>query len=354
MMTNPERPVAVVTGATGGIGRTTVRELAARGYDVGLIARGEAGLDAAAAEVSDRGGLACAVPTDVADAAAVEDAAARIESELGPIDVWVNNAMTTVFSPIADLEADEIRRATEVTYLGAVYGAMAALRRMRPRDHGTVVFVGSALGFRGIPLQAAYCASKFAVRGFYDSLRTELLYEKSGVRTTIVHMPAVNTTQFGWCRAKVDYYPQPVPPIYEPELCAAAICDAVETVPRQKILGSWNWLVVQMAKIMPGVGDQFMARSGVDGQLTDIDLRPDRADDLFGPVDAEADHGAHGIFGDRSHGVATTGFLRGLPRQAQMFASSVLARGVEATRHRRLFGLGPSSRRITQGHSSRP
>jgi short-subunit dehydrogenase len=352
MTANPERPVAVVTGASGGIGRATVRALASRGYDVGLIARGRAGLQAAAADVAERGGRACAVPTDVADADAVETAAARIESELGPIDVWVNNAMTTVFSTIADLEADEIRRATEVTYLGAVYGAMAALRRMRARDHGTVVFVGSALAFRGIPLQAAYCASKFAMRGFYDSLRTELLYEQSHVRTTIVHMPAVNTTQFGWCRAKVDKFPQPVPPIYEPELCAAAIADAIVTAPRQKILGSWNWLVVQMAKIMPGVGDHFMARSGVGGQLTGIDIDPDRPDDLFGPVDAEVDHGAHGIFGDRSQGVATPAFLRGLPHQAALFASSALARSVEAFRRRAGSGFDRSSRPVAQGRSA--
>ncbi len=353
MTTMKERPVAVVTGATGGIGRAAVRELATRGYDVGLIARGAAGLDAAAAEVSERGGRACAVPTDVADAQAVEDAAARIEAELGPIDVWVNNAMTTVFSAIADLEPDEIRRATEVTYLGAVYGAMAALRRMRARDRGTLVFVGSALAFRGIPLQAAYCASKFAIRGFYDSLRTELLHEHSKVRTTIVHMPAVNTTQFGWCRAKVTKFPQPVPPIYQPELCAAAIADAIDAVPRQKILGSWNWLVVQMAKVMPGVGDHFMARSGVGGQLTDIDIDPDRPDDLFDPVDADDDHGAHGIFGDRSQGVATPEFLRGLPRQVRLFASSACARAAEAYRHRPTFGIGSSSRRVTQGRSSR-
>jgi hypothetical protein len=191
------------------------------------------------------------------------------------------------------------------------------------------------------------------MRGFYDSLRTELLYEQSHVRTTIVHMPAVNTTQFDWCRAKVDKFPQPVPPIYEPELCAAAIADAIVTAPRQKILGSWNWLVVQMAKIMPGVGDHFMARSGVGGQLTDIDIDPDRLDDLFGPVDAEVDHGAHGIFGDRSEGVATPDFLRGLPHQAALFARSVLDRSVEASRHRSLFGRGSSSRRITQGRSSR-
>ncbi len=333
------RPVTVITGASGGVGRALARELATRGHDVGLIARGEAGLHGAAADVADRGGTPCAVAADVADADAVEHAATRIEAALGPIDVWVNNAMTTVFAPIAELEAAEVRRATEVTYLGAVHGTLAALHRMRPRDHGTVVFVGSALAYRGIPLQAPYCAAKSAIRGFHDSLRTELLAEGSGVRTTIVHLPAVNTPQFGWCRAKVDTHPQPVPPIYQPEWCAARIADAIQTVPRQRILGSWNRMVVALAKVMPGVGDHYLARTGREGQLTDIPIDPNRPDDLCAPVDAAADHGARGIFDARAHGVATPAFLTDVPSQVSAFASSAAARAAEVGR--RLIALRP-------------
>ncbi len=328
--------VAVVTGATGGVGRATARELAQRGWDVGLVARGEAGLKAAVADVEAYGRHAVAVPTDVADPDAVEHAAERIEAELGPIDVWINNAMTTAFTMIRDLEPEEIKRATEVTYLGQVYGAMSALRRMRERDRGTIVFVGSALSYRGIPLQSAYCAAKFAVRGFYDSLRTELLHEGSGVHATIVHLPAVNTTQFGWCRAKVDTHPQPVAPIYQPEVAADAIVDAVQQLPRQKILGTWNWLVVQMAQLVPGLGDHFMAQSGVGGQLTDLPIDDDRPDDLFRPVDDDRDHGSHGIFDDRAQGVRTLSFLEQLPDQVGTFVSASKAR-VNEIRERRAW-----------------
>jgi NAD(P)-dependent dehydrogenase (short-subunit alcohol dehydrogenase family) len=326
--------VAVVTGGTGGVGRATVRELADRGWDVAILARGEAGLKAAVAEVEARGRRGLAVPTDVAEHDQVEAAAARVEDELGPIDCWINNTMTTVFGRVEDLQAEEIERATNVTYLGQVHGALAALRRMRPRNRGTIIFVGSALAYRGIPLQSAYCAAKFAVRGFYESLRTELINADSQVRVTTVHLPAVNTTQFGWGRAKVDRHPQPVPPIYQPEVAAAAIVDAAETAPRQKILGSWNWLLVQVAQTMPGVGDHFMARSGVSGQLTDIPIADDRADNLFEPVDQDRDFGAHGIFDDRASGVRTPAFLKQLPDQAKTFALAARAR-FEEVRARR-------------------
>ncbi len=334
-MTSSNR-VAVVTGATGGVGRATVRELASRGWDVGLLARGEAGLKAAVADVEAFNQRAVSVPTDVADAEAVEQAADRIESELGPIELWINDAMVTAFAMIKDLEPEEIKRATEVTYLGQVYGAMTALKRMRERDRGTILFVGSALAYRGIPLQSAYCGAKFAVRGFYDSLRTELLHEGSGVSATIVHLPAVNTTQFGWCLAKVDTHPQPVAPIYQPEVAAAAIVDAAESRPRQKILGTWNWLIVQMAQIVPGVGDHFMAQSGVSGQLTDLTIADDRPSDLYHPVDDDRDHGSHGIFDDRAEGVRTPSFLKQLPQQAKTFFTASRARLDEIRERRQL------------------
>ncbi len=329
-------PIAAVTGGTGGVGRATVRELARRGFDVAVLARGAAGLAAAVADVESQGRRGLAVPTDVADAGAVAAAAARVEAELGPLDCWINNAMTTAFAPVADLTAAEVERATRVTYLGQVHGAMAALTHMRARDRGTLVFVGSALAYRGIPLQAAYCGAKFAVRGFAESLRTELLHEGSGVRVAVVHLPAVNTPQFGWCRAKVGRHPRPVAPIYQPEVAADAIVDAALRPRRQKILGTWNWMVVQLAQTMPGVGDHFMALTGFGGQLTDRPLAPDRRDDLFAPVDEERDHGAHGIFDDEAEGVRTPQFLGQLPSQAGALARAVAGRAREVwAGHRR-------------------
>lgn len=327
--------IAVVTGASAGVGRATAVELASRGWDVALLARGQAGLDAAATDVEAHGQRALTVATDVADYDQVRAAARRVEDELGPIDCWINNAMATTFARIRDLEVEEIARATDVTYLGQVHGAFAALEHMRPRDAGTIVFVGSALAYRGIPLQAPYCAAKFAARGFHDSLRTELIEEGSNISTTIVHLPAVNTPQFNWSRAKVDKHPQPVPPIYQPEVAATAIVDAAEHPPRQKILGTWNWLVVKLAQFMPGVGDHYMARSGVSGQLTERDIAADRPDNLREPVDGDSDHGAHGIFDDIAHGVRTPQFLRSLPQQARTFAGATAGRYREWDKHRR-------------------
>lgn len=328
------RGVAVVTGASGGVGRATVRALAEAGWDVGLLARGEAGLEAAAAEVRARGGRALAVPTDVASWEQVDAAADRVTAELGPIDAWVNDAMTTIFAPVAEVRPDELRRATEVTYLGQAHGAMAALARMGPRDRGTIVSVGSALGYRGIPLQAAYCASKFAVRGFMESLRTELLAEGSAVRVVQVHLPAVDTTQFGWCRARTPTHPMPVPPIYRPEVAAAAIVGALDSPPRQRILGTWNWLLVQMSQVMPGIGDHYLARTGRSSQLTDIPIDADRPDDLFSPVDSDRDHGSHGIFDDQAGGVLDPEFLRTVPGSVAGFLRSARDR-VQEVRARR-------------------
>ena len=217
------KQVVVVTGASGGVGRATAHAFAKRGASVGLLARGAEGLDAAAAEVESFGGSAFAVPTDVADSGQVEAAAKAVEERFGPIDVWVNDAMATIFAPFAEITAEEFNRATEVTYLGTVYGTMAALKRMVPRNRGAIVQVGSALAYRAIPLQSAYCGAKFAIRGFTDSVRTELLHDKSRVWITMVQLPAVNTPQFNWCRTKLPNHPQPVPPIYQPEVPAEAV-----------------------------------------------------------------------------------------------------------------------------------
>ena len=319
------RGVAVVTGASAGVGRATVRALAERGFDVALLARGDAGLAAAAKEVDAAGGRALAIPTDVAVFDEVEAAAQRVEDELGPIEVWVNNAMTTVFARTADIRPDEFKRAVEVTFLGQVWGTMAALRRMRDRDRGTIVNVGSALAFIGIPLQAPYCASKFATRGFFQSVRAELVEEGSHVRLTMVHLPAVNTPQFDWCDTKLDRHPQPVPPIYQPEVAARAIVAAALGRRRVKVLGAWNKLVVALASVAPGLGNRFAAASGTDSQLTDEPVGPDRPSNLRHPADADRDFGAHGIFDSRAQGVLDPSFLRTLPKTARQFGAALVA-----------------------------
>lgn len=326
--------VAVVTGGSAGVGRATVRELAARGYDVGVLARGRAGVEAAVADVESAGQRGLALLADVSDHDAVEAAAARVEDELGPIDVWVNNAMTTVFGRVSDVSPEEFERATRVTYLGQVWGTMAALRRMRPRNRGAIISVGSALAYRGIPLQSAYCGAKFGVRGFHDSLRTELIDEDSAIRISEIHLPAVNTTQFGWCRSKLRFHPQPVPPIYQPEVAAQAIAEAIDDAPRQRLLGTWNWMLVKLSQWMPGVGDHYLASTGVDSQKTDIEITDDRPDDLFHPLDEDEDFGAHGIFDETVGGVLQPAFLKTVPKMFGDLASSVQAR-VDEVRSRR-------------------
>ena len=318
--------VAVVTGGSAGVGRATVRELASRGYDVGVLARGRAGVEAAVSEVGSAGQRGLALLVDVSDHDAVDAAAARVEDELGPIDVWVNNAMTTVFGRASDVSPEEFERATRVTYLGQVWGTMAALRRMRPRNAGVIVGVGSALAYRGIPLQSAYCGAKFGVRGFYDSLRTELIDEGSDIQVSEIHLPAMNTPQFGWCRSKLRFHPQPVPPIYQPEVAAKAIADAIDDGPRQHLLGTWNWMLVKLSQWMPGVGDHYLASTGVDSQKTDIEIAEDRPDDLFHPLDDDEDFGAHGIFDETVGGVLEPAFLKTTPRMVRDLFSSVRAR----------------------------
>jgi short-subunit dehydrogenase len=285
--------VVVVTGASAGIGRATVRAFARRGADVALIARGEQGLQAARAEVEQEGRRAIAIPADVSDADAMLDAAERTENELGPIGVWVNNAMTSVFAPFWEIKPDEFRRVTEVTYHGYVNGTRAALRYMRRRDRGTIVMVGSALAYRSIPLQSAYCGAKAAIVGFTDSLRAELLHEMSGIKLTAVHLPAHNTPQFRVVRSRLPKEAQPVPPIYQPELAAEAIVWAAEHDRREIHLAAPAFAAILGQKVLPELMDRYVVGAWED-QMTDEPRDTERPDNLFAPVDA--DHGAHGPF----------------------------------------------------------
>jgi NAD(P)-dependent dehydrogenase (short-subunit alcohol dehydrogenase family) len=297
IMGKPE--IVVVTGASAGLGRAIVRAFAQEGAHVGLIARGRDGLEAACREIVELGGKAIVYPADVADATQVEDAAAAIEEQLGPIDVWVNNAMTSVFSPIKEMTAAEFKRVTEVTYLGYVYGTLAALKRMLPRDHGTIVQVGSALAYRGIPLQAAYCAAKHAVQGFMDSLRCELLHDHSHVQVTSVQMPALNTPQFRWVKSRLPRKAQPVPPIFQPEVGAAAVVWAAHH-PRRELYVGWPTMKAIVGnKIVPALGDWYLARTGYQAQQTNEPEDPTRPHNLWEPV--PGDHRAHGVFDARAH-----------------------------------------------------
>ena len=316
------RGVAVVTGGSAGVGRAVVRRLAEEGFDVGIIARGQAGLDGAANDVRARRRQACAVAADVAVWEEVDAAAATIEAQLGPIDVWVNNAMTTVFSWSWDVDPDELKRATEVTYLGQVHGTLAALARMRPRDQGRIVNVGSALAYVGIPLQSAYCAAKFACRGFTESVRGELLHQGSGVALSMVHLPAIDTPQFDWSATRLPNHPQPVAPTYSPEVAARHIVDAVFDGRRSKMLGAWNKLILLGVKVAPSVLAHYAARTSVDGQQTPEPLSSDRRENLWDPVDDRRDHGAHGSFGDQVGGVLNPRFLATVPGAARSFAAA--------------------------------
>lgn len=316
---NVNSKTVVITGATAGVGRETARLFARNGYDVALLARGDAGLAAASREVEALGQRCLAVSTDVADSAQVDSAASRVERELGVIDVWVNNAMTTVFSPLADLAPEDFERAIQVTFLGQVWGTMSALKRMRPRNQGVIVNVGSALSFVGIPLQSAYCASKFACRGFFEAARAELLHDQSHVRLSMVHLPAMNTPQFDWCETTMADHPQPVPPIYQPEIAAQAIFDSAVDGKRSRIVGSWNKMLVAMDSLTPGIGNHYAALGAWNSQLTKQPVKADRPSNLRTAADNDIDYGGHGIFDEKAGGVKDPSFILSLPKVAFTF-----------------------------------
>lgn len=298
------RRVAVVTGATGGVGRAVARAFGARGDAVALLARGEAGLRGAAEDVRAAGGQPLAIPVDTADCESLDRAAAQVETELGPIDVWVNVAFTSVFAPFLHIEPDEFKRVTEVSYLGYVYGTRAALQRMLPRDRGAIVQVGSTLAYRGIPLQSAYCGAKHAIQGFNESLRCELLHDKSGVATTMVQLPAVNTPQFDWVLNKLPHKAQPVPPIYQPEVIARTVLYAADHPRRREYwCGETTAATLIANAVVPGLLDRYLARTGYKSQQTSQANPEGAPENLWKPVDGSGgeDHGAHGRFDDRSH-----------------------------------------------------
>ena len=290
--------VVVITGSSAGVGRAAAVEFARRGARIALLARGRDSLEAARREVEAAGGQALPIPTDVADPDQVESAAERVEREFGPIDIWVNCAMATVFSPVKSLTPEEFRRVTEVTYLGTVYGTMAALRRMRSRGRGAIVQVGSALSYRAIPLQSAYCGAKFGIRGFTDALRSELIHDRSLIHLTMVQLSAFNTPQFDWARLHIGKNPQPIPPIFQPEVAARGIVWAAYHRRRELWVG---WPAVKAIlgnKLIPGFLDRYLASHAYAGQFSEEPLPPSRPDNLFQPVPGE--WSAHGRFDDRA------------------------------------------------------
>ena len=297
----------VITGASAGIARATAQQFGARGANVGLLARGRAGLDGAVRDVEAAGGKALAIPTDVADYDQVEAAAQRVEEAFGPIDVWINVAFTSVFAPFIEIKPEEFKRVTEVSYLGFVYGTHVALSRMIPRDAGTIVQVGSALGSRSIPLQSAYCGAKHAINGFTETIRTELIHDKSNVHITVAQMPAVNTPQFSWVLSRLPNHPQPVPPIYQPEVAARGVVYAADHPHRkQYYVGASTVGTIWGQKVAAPLLDIYLGRTGFKSQQTSEEVGPDRPHNLWEPVDGEQgrDHGAHGVFDSTSHASA--------------------------------------------------
>lgn len=294
-----KKEVVMITGASAGIGRATAQAFARRGAWIGLLARSRERLEAACREVESLGGRGLVLVADVADDKAVDAAAERLEQEFGPIDIWINDAMVSVFSPIAEMEPAEYRRVTEVTYLGYVWGTMAALRRMRPRNRGVIVQVGSALAYRGIPLQSAYCAAKHAMDGFTESLRCELIHDQKDIHVCVVEMPAVNTPQFAWVKSRLPNQAQPVPPIYQPEIAADAIVFAATHRRREIYVGLPTVEAIVGNKIAPGFLDRKLARSGFKSQQTEEPRNPNQPDNLWNPVPGP--FSSHGTFDKRAH-----------------------------------------------------
>jgi NAD(P)-dependent dehydrogenase (short-subunit alcohol dehydrogenase family) len=325
--------VVVITGASAGVGRATARRFAEDGARIGLIARGRAGLEATQREVEARGGEALVLPCDVADAAAVEAAAAAVEEAFGPIDVWVNDAMVTIYAEFADIEPDEFERATQVTYLGTVWGTRSALKRMIPRDRGSIVQVGSALAYRGIPLQSAYCGAKHAIKGFTESVITELLHNESDVHVGMVQLPGMNTPQFTWGRTKLPKQTQPVPPIFQPEVAADAVHFCAQSRRREIYVGFPTVKTIVGEKLAPWLVDRYLAKTGYKSQQTDQPLDPRGHDNLFDPV--EEDRGAHGPFDDQARSNSIQYRLakhRGLVTLAGAGAAAAAALGLAIAR----------------------
>ncbi|MCT9931460.1 SDR family oxidoreductase [Planotetraspora sp. A-T 1434] len=341
-MRRGEPRIVVITGSSAGVGRAAARMFGARGDSVALLARGETGLAAAAHEIEAAGGRALVIPTDVGDYRQVEDAANRVEQEWGPIDVWVNVAFSTVFAPFTQITADEFRKVTEVTYLGYVHGTKAALDRMLPRDHGTIVQVGSALAYRAIPLQSGYCGAKHAIKGFTESLRCELLHDKSRVRVTMVQMPALNTPQFDWVLSRLPHRPQPVPPIYQPEVAARAVVFAADHPERKEFwVGATTAATLLANRIAPALIDCYLGRTGYASQQTDEPHRPDSPANLWEPADGKDGHdfGAHGRFDSRSHSRSPQSWLSRHRRLVAAIAVGGAALATAATRLGAVRGL---------------
>lgn len=314
--------VVVITGASGGVGRVTAWEFAKQGAKVVLISREQTQLDGAKREVENYGGKALTIVADVANANEVEAAAEQAERTFGPIDVWVNNAMNSVFAPFKKITPEEFKRVTEVTYLGSVYGAMSALKRMLPRNKGSIVFVGSALAYRGIPLQSAYCGAKHGIQGFYDSLRTELLHDKSDIKICMIQLPAINTTQFGWVLSKLPNKPRPMGKVYTPEVAARAIVFAAAHNRREILVGYPSHVAIAGNKIAPWYADWVLSKDGYKGQQTEVPADPNRKDNVWEPV--HEDRGAYGDFGDVAHDESYT-YLASKNRNAIAIASAVFA-----------------------------